>query len=190
MERLTHRRESDKAACLNGMTAQNAPEVVQKAAELLCCYEDTGLEPEEVRSLAVAEAKRKSRLADMQAGKTLDGVPVGLVLPKLDVEGEDAQTSADARAGMAEIKDVSLQHLIDLAQAEKDERLVVLPCKVGESVHGEKWMGEVAEIAINSDGISLYVRSGGGGFYCSPEDLSINAREKAEEALRKEAENG
>lgn len=55
MERLTYRRAGDGAVCLRGMTKTNAPETVQKAAELLCRYEETGLEPERVVELAQAD---------------------------------------------------------------------------------------------------------------------------------------
>lgn len=45
----------------------------------------------------------------------------------------------------------------------------------------ESISGEVTEIAINSDGIFAYVRSGGGGFYIKPIDVleeSDNGKER------------
>ena len=79
---------------------------------------------------------------------------------------------AELRERLKQYEDtMPLERAQELAQAQKDRRLVALPCKVGESVHGENWIGEVVELSINSEGIFLYVRSGGGGFYCSSADL-------------------
>ena len=58
-----------------------------------------------------------------------------------------------------------------LAKAQEEGRLVELPCKVGEIVYspdgslGGSWSGTVKEIVITDDGITLYIQSGGGGFY-------------------------
>ena len=86
-------------------------------------YRATGLKPEEVMPLATVEKKRKARLANMQVGKTLDGAPVGLILPKLNTS-----------AGMEAIKDIPPQRLVELAQAERDGRLVVSRFKHGDCV--------------------------------------------------------
>ena len=59
----------------------------------------------------------------MQVGKTLDGAPVGLILPKLNTS-----------AGMEAIKDIPPQRLVELAQAERDGRLVVSRFKHGDCV--------------------------------------------------------
>ena len=65
--------------------------------------------------------------------------------------------------------------------------VIVLPCKVGDTVYGKdrKWTGTVEEIVINSDGIALYVSSGGHAFYAYPavEELTFSVA-----ALRKEDE--
>lgn len=51
--------------------------------------------------------------------------------------------------------------------------VVVLPFTVGTNVcaKDKQWTGTVEEIAINSDGITLYIRSGGGGFYVRPDEV-------------------
>lgn len=89
MERLTQR--IDGYLNIWGRTAlyeavERPGAYLNNAIVRLAAYEDTGLTPEEVMALATAEEKRKTRLANMQVGKTLGGVPVGVVFPKLDKE--------------------------------------------------------------------------------------------------------
>lgn len=52
-----------------------------------------------------------------------------------------------------------LQRYKDL---EEQGRLIVLPCKIGDTAHSKRynWFGTVEEISINSDGTFLYVVSG------------------------------
>lgn len=137
-----------------------------------------------IKSKTIAEEKRRTRLADMRAGKTLDGVPVGVALPKLDMESEATQTDA----GMAAIKDIPLQRLMELAQAERDERLVVLPCKVGDTVYrvftpkGREPVIVPCEIKTVGQAADLAGKIGKKCWLVS----TYLTREEAEEALRKE----
>lgn len=55
-----------------------------------------------------------------------------------------------------------LKELQRYKELEEQGRLIVLPCKIGDTAYNkrENWFGTVEEIAINSDGIFLYVVSG------------------------------
>lgn len=57
--------------------------------------------------------------------------------------------------------------------AKATGRLAVLPCRIGATVYGAKdrWIGTVEEISINSEGIVLYVFSGGAGRYVRPDEV-------------------
>ena len=71
-------------------------------------------------------------------------------------------------------------HLRDLIQAEKDERLVVLPCKVGDTVYqidAERvYESEVKWIIFDCDDIAFDERAIGGSIFLT--------REEAEAALK------
>ena len=73
-------------------------------------------------------------------------------------------------------------HLRDLIQAEKDERLVVLPCKVGDTVYqidAERvYESEVKWIIFDCDDIAFDERAIGGSIFLT--------REEAEAALAQE----
>lgn len=79
------------------------------AIERLAAYEDTGLEPEDVRAMFSSVEK------------------MGLPLWKLE----------------------------ELAKAEKDEWLMVLPCKVGDTVYieGHKFPAEIERISVTATGV-------------------------------------
>ena len=49
----------------------------------------------------------------------------------------------------------TIDHISELLKAEKDGRLVVLPCKVGDTVwiKGDKFPAEIEEIRITDDGV-------------------------------------
>ncbi len=94
---------------------------IRRILQRLTAYEDTGLEPEEVMALATAEEKRKTRLADMKVGKTLDGVSVGLVLPCHEyIEREAAIKVIRSKAEVYEI-----------GQGDALEGLYVADCEIG-----------------------------------------------------------
>lgn len=54
-------------------------------------------------------------------------------------------------------------------------KFIELPCKIGDSVDGKRgnWFGTVEEIAINSDGIFLYVSSGGYNKLLRPDEVEF-----------------
>lgn len=131
---------------LVGVTLSPDNEVMYKILHRLAAYEDTGLEPEEIERIVDAYGR-----------------------------GHTLRTESAERLEI--VREIKTGRLLRLSSAERDGRLVVLPCKVGAHVHGryENWSGEVMEFSINSDGVHLYVRSGGGGFYCKPEDIEVEA---------------
>ena len=90
-----------------------------EAANRLAAYEETGLTPEEINDLA--SVREISPEAEYAINKHADSI-----IERLDKLL--AQTDDDVR-------------LRELAEADKDGRVVVLPCKVGNVVygfHGEK----------------------------------------------------
>lgn len=50
--------------------------------------------------------------------------------------------------------------------------VTIFPCKVGEWVHVNNCLGTVEEITYNSNGCTLYVGSGGGGFYVRANEIT------------------
>ena len=111
MERLTNKREADaqreeyERRLANGYP-RNIPE---ERFLRLADYEDTGLTPEEINDLA--SVREISPEAEYAINKHADNI-----IERLDKLLH--QTDDDAR-------------LRELAEADKDGRLVVLPCKVG-----------------------------------------------------------
>ena len=66
-----------------------------------------------------------------------------------------------------------LEELKKYKDLEEQGQLVILPCKVGKTVRGRdnRWIGTIEEFTFNSDGMMLYIRSGGGGFYVRPDQI-------------------
>ena len=98
MERLTIRNS-------DGSVSQPTATTIQAVFEKLAAYEDTGLEPEEIKSFV----------------STADNIV------KLDVNKlyPDAEITMYGKP---------LSHWQELSKAEQEGRLVVLPCKVGDTV--------------------------------------------------------
>ena len=82
----------------------------------------------------------------------------------------------------------SYDHLRELAEADKEGRLVVLPCKVGDTVYFAL-LGRIIEkqvFSIVSFSNSTRIYCGGTSEYFRPEDIGKTfflAREEAEKAL-------
>ena len=76
-------------------------------------------------------------------------------------------------------KKLDIDHIRDLLQAERDRRLVVLPCKVGDTVYqidAERvYESEVKWIIFDCDDIAFDERAIGGSIFLT--------REEAEAAL-------
>mgnify|MGYP006966647414 CR=1 FL=1 len=84
---------------------------------------------------------------------------------------------------------VEADRLRELAEADKDERVVVLPCKVGDTVYFAL-LGRIIEkqvFSIVSFSNSTRIYCGGTSEYFRPEDIGKTfflARKEAEKALR------
>lgn len=113
MERMTFEGNfCDIAQCRELPCPYNGACSQRKVWERLKAYEDTGLTPEEINDLA--SVREISPEAEYAINKHADNI-----IERLDKLLH--QTDDDAR-------------LRDLAEADKDGRLVVLPCKVGEKL--------------------------------------------------------
>ena len=105
------------------------------AANRLAAYEDTGMEPEDLK-------------------KAFNETAI------LKLAAQVLRTTPD--------------HLRDLLQAEQDGRLVVLPCKVGDTVYqidAERvYESEVKRIIFDCDDIAFDERAIGGSIFLTRED--------------------
>ena len=97
---------------LNSVSKAALRQIIRQLYSALAAYEDTGLTPEEINDLA--SVREISPEAEYAINKHADNI-----IERLDKLLH--QTDDDAR-------------LRDLAEADKDGRLVVLPCKVGQRV--------------------------------------------------------
>lgn len=159
--------------CENGSCAQ------RRVWERLKAYEGTGLTPEEIDDLA--SAREISPEAEYAINKHADSI----------IERRDkllAQTDDDAR-------------LRELARADREGRVVVLPCKVGDTVwaildgekHARECTAEFVNIGSFNTVVVLSERDGLRAQYgvtaaAFGKSAFLNC-EEAEEALRR-AENG
>lgn len=114
MERLTYRLKTGEVLMATEYEEKYTKD--EWIVMLQCClaaYEDTGLTPEEINDLA--SVREISPEAEYAINKHADNI-----IERLDKLLH--QTDDDAR-------------LRELAEADKDGRLVVLPCKVGDTVY-------------------------------------------------------
>ena len=127
--------------------------IVPRIYARLAAYEDTGLEPEEIKEIMELCTDEVSELA-----RTLHRA----------IESGEAD------------------HLRDLIQAEQDERLVLLPCKVGDTVYqidAERvYESEVKWIIFDCDDIAFDERAIGGSIFLT--------RDEAEAALAQKGGEG
>lgn len=155
MERLTKR---DIDGCLihpwsfNGINGSYDiwdEDLLEKQIDRLAAYEDTGLEPEEIKEHEEAKYNAGYYHGD-----------------------EDRCRWIEKELG-------PIEHLRDLLQAEKEARLVALPCKVGDTVYqidAERvYESEVKWIIFDCDDIAFDERAIGGSIFLT--------REEAEAAL-------
>ena len=87
------------------------------------------------------------------------------------------------------LNNTTISRLVELAEADKDGRVVVLPCKVGDTVYFAL-LGRIIEkqvFSIVSFSNSTRIYCGGTSEYFRPEDIGKTfflTREEAEKALR------
>ena len=140
MNRLTKR--VDGIAVLESWAIDKDPvSIIQRLCNRLAAYEDTGLEPEDLK-----KAFNETAILKL-AAQALNTTP---------------------------------DHLRDLIKAEKNGRMVVLPCKVGDTVYqidAERvYESEVKWIIFDCDDIAFDERAIGGSIFLT--------REEAEAALK------
>ena len=133
----------EQGGCANGC-------IIPRIYARLAVYEDTGLEPEDLK-----KAFNETEILKL-AAQALSTTP---------------------------------DHLRDLLQAERDGRLVVLPCKVGDTVYFTL-LGRIIEkpvFSIVSFSASARIYCAGTSEYFRPEDFGKTVfltREEAEAALK------
>ena len=103
---------------------------------------------------------------------------------------EFARADAEGRyIVMRDAEQAGVARLRELAEADKDGRVVVLPCKVGDTVYFDL-LGRIIEkqvFSIVSFSNSTRIYCGGTSEYFRPEDIGKTfflTREEAEKALR------
>lgn len=105
------------------------------------------------------------------------------------VETVKAALMGKCLAEIKEINDLPVERMIELAGAEHDGRLVVLPCKVGDVVYQRDSYGNIYEATVQSIVIDahrmIYITSGI-GFDCDAIDKSVFLSREEAEAARKE----
>lgn len=135
MERLTEERQGQWciplrqdgqhlwSLCSAGMGGASTEYLYGEYADRLAAYEDTGLEPEEIEDLA--SVREITPEAEYAINKHADSL-----IERMDalLHQDDSELEAYRALG-------TIDHLRDLVQAEQDGRLVVPPCKVGDTVY-------------------------------------------------------
>ena len=109
-------------------------------------------------------------------------------LEPAEVERAKLEIEAGCVKAIARTYGIDINRLRKLAEADKDGRLVVLPCKVGDTVYFAL-LGRIIEkqvFSIVSFSNSTRIYCGGTSEYFSPEDIGKTfflTREEAEKAL-------
>ena len=135
MERLTFEGNfCDIAQCRELPCPYNGACSQRKVWERLKAYEDTGLTPEEVNDLA--SVREIPPEAEYAINKHADSI-----IERLDKLL--AQTDDDVR-------------LRELAEADRDGRLVVLPCKVGDTVYEVTSRKTISKYRVKAIRIELF----------------------------------
>lgn len=167
MERLTQRLRTGEVLMASEYEEKyTEQEWISVLQDRLAAYEDTRLTPEEINDLA--SVREISPEAEYAINKHAD-----TIIERLDKLL--AQTDDDVR-------------LRELAEADKDGRLVLLPCKVGDTVHFVL-LGRIIEkpvFSIVSFSNSTRIYCDGTSEYFRPEDIGKTfflTREEAEAAL-------
>lgn len=180
MERLTYEKSQNRWDSGKYPTKYTSRHTFQEVVARLAAYEDTGLEPEEVSEY--------QRLCDSYVKAGLDAKFVQFCI--------DATQNG-----------LSVDRIRELAQAERDGRLVVLPCKTTDTVYITELVFESGKqkrlnkpngervVSAQIDHVTIGGTTGEpvfdlctetGGWYYSMEPNQFHlTREEAEAALRK-----
>ena len=74
----------------------------------------------------------------------------------VDAYGRGHTLRTESAERLEIVREIKTDRLRELAKAEKDGRLVVLPCKVGAPVYTTHWWKDVKEKCTDSKGNSFY----------------------------------
>ena len=173
--------------------SQVEEDIIKAALGRLSAYEETGLSPEAIVQMGMmfADSKRYSGRLELK------------LKPYLDIGLSPAELNALKLASMgkciAEIKEfdgIAIDRLRELAQADKERRLIVPPCKPGDTI----WWADrnfhetpVQEIVLS---VTAYV-NGNVWINCVAREHRVSSigktvfltREEAEKALEGGPEN-
>lgn len=140
MDKLTWYDEDGRLYCRRGY---------EVALARLASYEATGMMPDEIVKMGMAyeDSKRYSGRLEL---KLMPYLNIGLSPDELK-----ALMLASVGTCVAEIKafdGIAIDRLCDLAEADRDGRLVVLPCKVGDTVWAieNPWTGKLLKKPIEA----------------------------------------
>ena len=124
MERLTTRCAGHAIMAYEHEEKYTTQEWIDMLTERLAAYEDTGLSPEDVNDLA--SVREISPEAEYAINKHADSL-----IERLDklLHKDDSALEAYRATGLTP------ERVAELSQAEQDGRLVVLPCKAGDTVY-------------------------------------------------------
>lgn len=107
----------------------------------------------------------------------------------LDAYGRGLTLRSDIAQKIELVKDIPVDRLRELAQADKDGRCVVLPCKVGDTIYQIGTDREIVEYNVGTISITKYGISfafwvdGFGAYRTSPDEKVYFDRESAKSAL-------
>lgn len=124
-----------------------------EAVDRLAAYEDTSLEPEEIEQLkgeVFGLKVDKQELEQYRAIVPIDRLAAyedtGLEPEEIGLLEKQRNLYVDACG------ELPLKRIRELAQADREGRCVVLPCKVGETVYTTRWFDTVWETCTDSRG--------------------------------------
>lgn len=191
MEKYSERMANAIEDCVNAWS-QVQEEAIKKGLERLAAYEDTGLEPEEIVRMGMAyqDSNRYSGRLELKLKPYLD---IGISPSELN--SLKLASMGKCVVEIREFDGVPIDRLRELAQADKEERLVVLPAKtVYELVWGAgPGCDLICPVSIDGAGLCSFCDHGKLGVYetvCTQElmkhlgETIFLIREEAEAALK------
>lgn len=129
--------------------------LIEAAINRLAAYEETGLEPEEIEQLKGEVFGLKVDKQELEQYRAIGSIDRLAAYEDTRLEPEDFKRSFDEDALLkltGQFLGVTPDRLRELAQADREGRCVVLPCKVGETVYTTRWFDTVWETCTDSRG--------------------------------------
>lgn len=197
MERMTIK-------CKDGVVRLSANVTADIAVDRLAAYEDAGLEPDKVAIIAKSYPKLLDVAEELQAYRETGLDPseikeaIGWMSPVcVGCEGKTEEGARTAECGYPDSFKKCLEqsaHLSELLNAEQEGRLVMLPCKAGDTVYQLRDKKHALGIGVHPRHISRVCVYGDDWYAdhqgekpCMRKDLGKTwflTREAAEAALR------